>query len=157
MAAIAGAGIVAQTISSSSLKLRGREKFQRRKNMCRISCGYYTSSSSSTVMDPYRTLRVQRDASEFEVKKAFRDLAKQVFISILLVFSLWFFFLFSFCYYGTYFRFWLLVFSSISLLQYHPDVCRGNDCAVQFHEINEAYNVSPIFSDENVKSCSVGK
>ncbi|KZV44177.1 chaperone protein dnaJ 8, chloroplastic-like [Dorcoceras hygrometricum] len=25
-------------------------------------------------------------------------------------------------------------------LQYHPDVCRGNNCGVQFHQINEAYN-----------------
>ncbi|XP_050381450.1 chaperone protein dnaJ 8, chloroplastic [Argentina anserina] len=25
-------------------------------------------------------------------------------------------------------------------LQYHPDVCRGNNCGVQFHEINEAYD-----------------
>ncbi|KAF3789846.1 Chaperone protein dnaJ 8 [Nymphaea thermarum] len=26
-------------------------------------------------------------------------------------------------------------------LQYHPDVCKGNDCGVQFHRINEAYDV----------------
>ncbi|KAK9066320.1 hypothetical protein SSX86_013641 [Deinandra increscens subsp. villosa] len=26
-------------------------------------------------------------------------------------------------------------------LKYHPDVCRGNNCGVQFHEINEAYDV----------------
>ncbi|CAA2974397.1 Hypothetical predicted protein [Olea europaea subsp. europaea] len=26
-------------------------------------------------------------------------------------------------------------------LQYHPDVCRGSNCGVQFHQINEAYNV----------------
>lgn len=25
-------------------------------------------------------------------------------------------------------------------LQYHPDVCRGSDCGVEFHQINEAYN-----------------
>ena len=25
-------------------------------------------------------------------------------------------------------------------LQYHPDVCRGNNCGVQFHQINEAYD-----------------
>ncbi|KAK1358143.1 J domain-containing protein [Heracleum sosnowskyi] len=24
-------------------------------------------------------------------------------------------------------------------LQYHPDVCRGTNCGVQFHQINEAY------------------
>ncbi|XP_016477129.1 chaperone protein dnaJ 8, chloroplastic [Nicotiana tabacum] len=26
-------------------------------------------------------------------------------------------------------------------LQYHPDVCRGNNCGIQFHQINEAYDV----------------
>ncbi|KAF5932071.1 hypothetical protein HYC85_028242 [Camellia sinensis] len=29
-------------------------------------------------------------------------------------------------------------------LHYHPDVCRGNNCGVQFHHINEAYDVSPL-------------
>ncbi|XP_042487361.1 chaperone protein dnaJ 8, chloroplastic-like [Macadamia integrifolia] len=26
-------------------------------------------------------------------------------------------------------------------LQYHPDVCKGNNCGVQFNQINEAYDV----------------
>ncbi|WOL19054.1 chaperone protein dnaJ 8, chloroplastic-like [Canna indica] len=26
-------------------------------------------------------------------------------------------------------------------LQYHPDVCKGNNCGVQFHRINEAYDI----------------
>ncbi|XP_051148079.1 chaperone protein dnaJ 8, chloroplastic [Andrographis paniculata] len=26
-------------------------------------------------------------------------------------------------------------------LKYHPDVCRGSNCRVQFHQINEAYDV----------------
>ncbi|WOL13500.1 chaperone protein dnaJ 8, chloroplastic-like [Canna indica] len=26
-------------------------------------------------------------------------------------------------------------------LQYHPDVCKGSDCGVQFHRINEAYDI----------------
>ncbi|KAL4181918.1 hypothetical protein AMTRI_Chr12g239810 [Amborella trichopoda] len=26
-------------------------------------------------------------------------------------------------------------------LQYHPDVCKGNNCGVQFHKINEAYDI----------------
>ncbi|CAH1423053.1 unnamed protein product [Lactuca virosa] len=26
-------------------------------------------------------------------------------------------------------------------LKYHPDVCRGSNCGVQFHQINEAYDV----------------
>ncbi|EPS67449.1 hypothetical protein M569_07327, partial [Genlisea aurea] len=54
---------------------------------------------SSAIADPYKTLRIRPDASESEVKTAFRKLA----------------------------------------LQYHPDVCRGNNCTVQFHQINEAY------------------
>ena len=36
------------------------------------------SYSSPSVMDPYKTLRIQPDASESEVKKAFRQLALQV-------------------------------------------------------------------------------
>ncbi|KAL0342190.1 UNVERIFIED_CONTAM: Chaperone protein dnaJ 8, chloroplastic [Sesamum calycinum] len=62
----------------------------------RVSC-----VSSAAVSDPYKTLRIQRGASESEVKKAFRQLA----------------------------------------LQYHPDVCRGSNCGVQFHQINEAYDI----------------
>jgi len=30
----------------------------------------------------------------------------------------------------------------IILLQYHPDVCKGNDCGVQFNKINHAYEVT---------------
>ncbi|XP_077236736.1 chaperone protein dnaJ 8, chloroplastic-like [Tasmannia lanceolata] len=26
-------------------------------------------------------------------------------------------------------------------LQYHPDVCKGKNCGVQFHRINEAYDI----------------
>ncbi|MCW4574353.1 J domain-containing protein, partial [Venenivibrio stagnispumantis] len=26
-------------------------------------------------------------------------------------------------------------------LQYHPDVCKGSNCSVQFHRINEAYDI----------------
>ncbi|EHA8590210.1 chaperone protein dnaJ 8, chloroplastic [Cocos nucifera] len=26
-------------------------------------------------------------------------------------------------------------------LQYHPDVCKGSNCGIQFHRINEAYDV----------------
>lgn len=32
-------------------------------------------------------------------------------------------------------------------LRYHPDVCRGSNCGVQFHRINEAYDVSARSSD----------
>lgn len=27
-------------------------------------------------------------------------------------------------------------------LQFHPDVCKGDNCKVQFYQINEAYDVS---------------
>ncbi|KAI3504497.1 hypothetical protein L1887_26018 [Cichorium endivia] len=61
--------------------------------------------SNSVASDPYRILRIHHGASEYEVKKAFRQLA----------------------------------------LQYHPDVYRGTDCGIEFHQINEAYNT--VMSD----------
>ncbi|KAK2378497.1 Chaperone DnaJ-domain superfamily protein [Trifolium repens] len=81
--------------SVSWMQFRRNEKKQNKMNKFRVSC------SNSSVMDPYKTLRVQPGASESDVRKAFRKLA----------------------------------------LQYHPDVCRGRDCGVQFHLINEAYDV----------------
>ncbi|OIT06633.1 PREDICTED: chaperone protein dnaJ 8, chloroplastic [Nicotiana attenuata] len=83
--------------SASLFRLRNisKKKTKNNKNGFRVSC------VSSTVADPYKTLRIQPGASESEVRKAFRKLA----------------------------------------LQYHPDVCRGNNCGVQFHQINEAYDV----------------
>ncbi|XP_030546829.1 chaperone protein dnaJ 8, chloroplastic-like isoform X1 [Rhodamnia argentea] len=94
------AGLMGKT-GSSWIQLKNNEgmmmkKREARKNGVTVSCSY-----SSSVMDPYKTLRVHRAASESEVKKAFRRLA----------------------------------------LQYHPDVCRGSNCIVQFHEINEAYDL----------------
>ncbi|XP_059291681.1 chaperone protein dnaJ 8, chloroplastic [Lycium ferocissimum] len=85
--------------SASLFRLRNssKKKTRNNKNGFKVSCVY----SSSTVADPYKTLRIQPGASESEVRKAFRQLA----------------------------------------LQYHPDVCRGNNCDVQFHQINEAYDV----------------
>ncbi|KAL2321491.1 hypothetical protein Fmac_025870 [Flemingia macrophylla] len=99
MAAAATAGVVGGNGSSASwMKFKGRERKNPSKiHRSRVCCSY----SSSYVMDPYKTLRIQRGASESEVRKAFRQLA----------------------------------------LQYHPDVCRGNNCGVQFHEINEAYDI----------------
>lgn len=26
------------------------------------------------------------------------------------------------------------------MVQYHPDVCKGSNCGVEFHQINEAYD-----------------
>ncbi|KAL5825351.1 hypothetical protein ACOSQ3_021414 [Xanthoceras sorbifolium] len=83
--------------SSSWIQFKNNNK-KKRINRVRIIC---SSSSSSSLIDPYKTLRIQPGASESEVKKAFRQLA----------------------------------------LQYHPDVCRGSNCGVQFHRINEAYDI----------------
>ncbi|KAA8542001.1 hypothetical protein F0562_023153 [Nyssa sinensis] len=82
--------------SSSWIRLKDSKKKTMGNDRVRICC-----VSSSAVIDPYKTLRIQPSASESEVKKAFRQLA----------------------------------------LQYHPDVCRGSNCGVQFHRINEAYDV----------------
>ncbi|MFX9844274.1 J domain-containing protein, partial [Acinetobacter baumannii] len=37
-------------------------------------------------------------------------------------------------------------------LQYHPDVCRGSNCGIQFHQINEAYDIvmSNLRGEESV-------
>ncbi|XP_022934104.1 chaperone protein dnaJ 8, chloroplastic-like [Cucurbita moschata] len=101
MASVATAGIsIARTGSSSSsssfwIRHRNRSNKDRSsRNRVRVTC-------SSSLLDPYQTLRIQPGASESEVKKAFRRLA----------------------------------------LQYHPDVCRGSNCGVQFHQINEAYDI----------------
>ncbi|CAN7041821.1 hypothetical protein BRARA_B02385 [Brassica rapa] len=72
-----------------------RRKNPKMLNRTRVVC------SSSSIMDPYKTLKIRPDSSEYEVKQAFRQLAKK----------------------------------------HHPDVCRGNNCGVQFQTINEAYNI----------------
>ncbi|OMO85644.1 hypothetical protein CCACVL1_10062 [Corchorus capsularis] len=88
-------GLIAGKGSSSSwLQVKEKGKKKKTVNRVRVSC-------SSSVMDPYKTLRIQPGASESEVRKAFRKLA----------------------------------------LQYHPDVCKGSNCGVQFHTINEAYDI----------------
>ncbi|XP_030477556.1 chaperone protein dnaJ 8, chloroplastic [Syzygium oleosum] len=93
-------GLMGKTGSSwIQLKNNERTTMKKRKaceNGVKVSCSY-----SSSVGDPYKTLRIHRGAAESEVKKAFRGLA----------------------------------------LQYHPDVCRGSNCNVQFHEIKEAYDI----------------
>ncbi|KAL8497260.1 hypothetical protein ACS0TY_020807 [Phlomoides rotata] len=90
--------------------------------------------SSAAVGDPYKTLRIQHGASESEVKKAFRQLALQDETLL----GVW---LFSFIY-------WCASTGGITpddprLLstEYHPDVCRGSNCGIQFHQINEAYDI----------------
>ncbi|KAF8021659.1 hypothetical protein BT93_G1953 [Corymbia citriodora subsp. variegata] len=92
-------GVIGKT-GSQWIRVGDRKKVKNgvgRNGGVKVSCSY----SSSSVLDPYKTLSIQPGASESEVKKAFRRLA----------------------------------------LQYHPDVCRGSNCGVQFHQINEAYDV----------------
>ncbi|KGN58651.1 chaperone protein dnaJ 8, chloroplastic [Cucumis sativus] len=98
MASVATAGFIAPSSSSSSSSCFPHTN---RPNKNRTSTNQFrvSSSFSSSVADPYRTLRIQPGSSESEVKKAFRRLA----------------------------------------LKYHPDVCKGRNCGVQFEQINEAY------------------
>jgi preprotein translocase subunit Sec63 len=58
--------------SVSWMQFRRNEKKQNKMNKFRVSC------SNSSVMDPYKTLRVQPGASESDVRKTFRKLALQV-------------------------------------------------------------------------------
>ncbi|KAF2321546.1 hypothetical protein GH714_000367 [Hevea brasiliensis] len=55
------------------IKKRRKNNNNMRGDRVRFLC----VSSSSSVMDPYKTLRIQPGASESEVKKAFRQLALQ--------------------------------------------------------------------------------
>ena len=76
--AAAAAGIIGGNGSSSSsswFKLRDRQKNKKMVNRV-----MFCSASSSSVMDHYKTLRIKPGASESEVKKAFRQLALQVFL-----------------------------------------------------------------------------
>ncbi|KAL8230433.1 hypothetical protein R6Q57_000211 [Mikania cordata] len=87
--------------SSSWGKLKNSHKKKAVKGDRRFRVGVTCVSSSPLASDPYKTLCIRPDASESEIKKAFRQLA----------------------------------------LKYHPDVCRGSNCGVQFHQINEAYDM----------------
>ncbi|KAK4771356.1 hypothetical protein SAY87_031888 [Trapa incisa] len=69
-------GKIGSSSSSWAQVLRHRNmrkmKFGDRSRV-KVSCSMF----SSQVMDPYKTLRIHPDASESEVKKAFRQLALQ--------------------------------------------------------------------------------
>ncbi|KAI9089570.1 hypothetical protein K1719_029175 [Acacia pycnantha] len=67
------AASVAGVVRSSWIQFKDNEKKQKRVSRVKIYC----SSSSSSVKDSYKTLRIQPGASESEVKKAFRQLALQ--------------------------------------------------------------------------------
>ncbi|XP_021911577.1 chaperone protein dnaJ 8, chloroplastic [Carica papaya] len=94
-AGLIGGNASSSSSSSSWIHFKVKKNKNNKPNRVTISC------SSSSLIDPYKTLRIRPGASEYEVKKAFRQLA----------------------------------------LQYHPDVCRGSNCGVQFQTINEAYDI----------------
>lgn len=73
--------------SSSSHFLKNKKKFQKRNLMNRVAF-VSASATATTFADPYQTLSLHRDASESEVKKAFRRLAlKVIFASSALILS----------------------------------------------------------------------
>ncbi|XP_043811592.1 chaperone protein dnaJ 8, chloroplastic isoform X2 [Manihot esculenta] len=76
-----GSNGCAGSSSSSWFQIKNRRKknINMGKNRVRFLC----VSSSSSVMDPYKTLRIQPGASESEVRKAFRQLALQIVMSSL--------------------------------------------------------------------------
>lgn len=76
MASVSTAGIIGR-IGSSSSSSWIRQRSRQRKD-CSASRNRFRVSCSSYVVDPYQTLRIQPNASESEVKKAFRQLALQV-------------------------------------------------------------------------------
>ena len=98
-------GMIGENGSFSWMQVQEKRK-KKTMNRVRVCC------SASSVLDPYKTLRIQPGASESEVKKAFRQLALQV-----IFFSLnsSFFFIFD---YGNSlidwwgFRFWFISVSS---------------------------------------------
>ena len=92
--AAAAAGIIggngcSSSSSSSWFKLRDRQRKKKMANRV-MFC------SASSVIDPYKTLKIQPGASESDVKKAFRQLALQVFFFFILGFLglVWIFFFF---------------------------------------------------------------
>jgi DnaJ-class molecular chaperone len=74
MAAATAAGLIGGNGSSSSSWFKLKDRQRKKKMVNRVML----CSASSSVMDPYQTLRIQPNASESDVKKAFRKLALQV-------------------------------------------------------------------------------
>lgn len=78
MAATTAVGVIGGN-GSSWMQFGRKEKKQNKMNKVRVCCSKSKSKSkSSSVMDPYKTLRIQPGASESDVRKAFRQLALQV-------------------------------------------------------------------------------
>ncbi|PWA82461.1 dnaJ domain-containing protein [Artemisia annua] len=66
-------GVINPSISSSSSTRKLRSYSNKKKAVYRVSCSY--TSHNNVGSDPYKILKIQRGASESEVKKAFRKLA----------------------------------------------------------------------------------
>ncbi|KNA10478.1 hypothetical protein SOVF_144120 [Spinacia oleracea] len=69
-------GCSSSSISSSSF-FKNKKKSENRVN--RVA--FVSASATTSFADPYQTLSVNRGASESEVRKAFRRLAKQTVMS----------------------------------------------------------------------------
>ncbi|KAL9247493.1 hypothetical protein vseg_020919 [Gypsophila vaccaria] len=76
-AAVAGISMSGGPSSSSPFPSSSRSFRIRKRRMGSSRVGFVSASFRTSYADPYDTLSVRRDASESEVKKAFRRLALQ--------------------------------------------------------------------------------
>ncbi|KAF5957213.1 hypothetical protein HYC85_004438 [Camellia sinensis] len=75
---VGGGGCGASPSFSSSWVINLIKKKKKNSDTERVRVCCVLSNASAVTADPYKTLRIQRGASESEVKKAFRQLALQV-------------------------------------------------------------------------------
>ncbi|KAI8017564.1 hypothetical protein LOK49_LG04G02424 [Camellia lanceoleosa] len=75
---VVGGGDCGASSSFSSSWVNNLIKKKKNSDTERVRVCYVLSNASAITADPYKTLRIQRGASESEVKKAFRQLALQV-------------------------------------------------------------------------------
>lgn len=123
---------------------RTRKELRRPGNLVRASHGACSSHS-----EHFATLGLSAAASRQEIKQAYRKLALQVLLLIppfdtnrcnFLILELNFQWAIS-----TLIRILAGPFITAVCLrvQYHPDVCKGEHCALMFKQVNDAYYVSP--------------
>ncbi|GKA44748.1 chaperone protein DnaJ 8, chloroplastic-like protein [Tanacetum coccineum] len=72
-------GVMKPSISSLSTTRKVTSYSTKKKVVYRVSCSY--TSHNNVGSDPYKILKIQRGASESEVKKAFRKLALKMVMS----------------------------------------------------------------------------
>ncbi|GMP34455.1 hypothetical protein CsSME_00007314 [Camellia sinensis var. sinensis] len=77
-AVVGGSGCGASFSFSSSWVNNLIKKKKKNSDTKRVRVCCVLSNALAVTADPYKTLRIQRGASESEVKKAFRQLALQV-------------------------------------------------------------------------------